>query len=354
MANIGDVARVAGVSRSTVSYALSGKRSISSDTQFRIQSAIAELGFTVNAGARALATAQTMTIGLLSQFHQDEFAPAMLQYIRSVCDVGRELGYDVLLVTDEDGASAVKRITSSNQVDGVVLLDVTHADPRVGPLRAARQPGALIGLPGDSRGLDVFDLDFAESARMLVDHLHGLGHREIILISPPEHVFERGGAYGWRFRDAAIERAGRYGIRIHPHFGESQQPAIGVNINAILDARKNATAMIVHNDATVAALPVVLQARGIRVPEDLSVASLYSRDFGRIFSLPYTAVEGSSDKLGRLAVQKLVQRILDPDQAGPTVVKFIAPELMDRGSTTYARPLRRVFAGLMSNRFDKE
>ena len=61
MATIGDVARVAGVSRSTVSYALSGKRSISSDTQRRIQEAIAELGFTVNAGARALATAQTMS-----------------------------------------------------------------------------------------------------------------------------------------------------------------------------------------------------------------------------------------------------------------------------------------------------
>jgi DNA-binding LacI/PurR family transcriptional regulator len=333
VATIGDVARVAGVSRSTVSYALSGKRSISGDTQRRIQAAIAELGFTVNAGARALATAQTMSIGLLSQFHQDEFAPAMLQYIRSVCDAARQLGYDVLFVTDGDGASAVKRITSSNQVDGVVLLDVTHADPRVAPLRAARQPGALIGLPGDTEGLDVFDLDFGESARMLVDHLYVLGHREIILISPPSHVFERGGAYGWRFRDAAIERAGRYGIRIHCHFGESQQPAIGVNINAILDARKSATAMIVHNDATVAALPYVLQARGVRVPDDLSVASLYSRDFGRIFSLPYTAVESSPDRLGRLAVQQLVRRIIDPDQAGPTVVKFIAPELMDRGST---------------------
>ena len=92
MATIEDVARVAGVSRSTVSYALSGKRSISRETQQRIEKAIADLGFTVNAGARALATSQTMSIGLLSQFHQDEFAPAMLQYIRSVSDVARDLG----------------------------------------------------------------------------------------------------------------------------------------------------------------------------------------------------------------------------------------------------------------------
>lgn len=333
MATIEDVARAAGVSRSTVSYALSGKRTISQETRTRIELAILELGFTVNAGARALATSQTMTLGLLSQFHQDEFAPAMLQYILSVSDSSRELGYDVLFVNDADGAAAVRRITSSNQVDGVVLLDVTHADPRLDTLRQSRQPGALIGLPGQSDGIDVFDLDFGESARVLVDHLYGLGHRELILVSPPQHVFERGGAYGWRFRDAAVERAGRYGIHIHTYFGESQQPAIGVSVNAILDARPTATALIVHNDATIAALPFILQARGVRVPDDLSVVSLYSQDFGRIFSLAYTAVESSPDKLGRMAVQQLVRRIIDPAQAGPPVVKFIAPELMDRGST---------------------
>ena len=119
---------------------------------------------------------------------------------------------------------------------------------------------------------------------MLVDHLYGLDTAKIILISPPEHVFERGGAYGWRFRDAAVERAGRYGIRIHPHFGESQQPAIGVNINAILDARKTATAMIVHNDATVAALPY--RASGARRPRS-------RRPVGREPLLPRISDESS-------------------------------------------------------------
>lgn len=333
MATIEDVARAAGVSRSTVSYALSGKRTISLETRARIQAAIIDLGFTVNAGARALATAQTMVIGLLSQFHQDEFAPAMLQYIRSVSDAARELGYDTLLVTDSDGPAAVKRITSSNMVDGVVLLDVTHADPRTALLRAARQPGATVGLPGDTTGLDVFDLDFAESARVVIDHLHERGHREVVLISPPEHVFERGGAYGWRFRDAAVERATGYGMRIHTYYGESQQPAIGRCVDAILDARPGASALIVHNDATIAALPLVLMARGVRVPEDLSVVSLYSKDFGRIFSLPYTAVESSPDVLGRLAVEQLVRRIHDPGADLPSVVHLIAPALVDRGST---------------------
>jgi DNA-binding LacI/PurR family transcriptional regulator len=88
----------------------------------------------------------------------------------------------------------------------------------------------------------------------------------------------------------------------------------------------------VHNDASIAVLPAVLHERGVQVPRDLSVVSLYSQDFGRSFLLPYTAVESAPDKLGREAVQHLVRRINDPDYA-PTVAKFIEPELTIRGST---------------------
>jgi DNA-binding LacI/PurR family transcriptional regulator len=333
MATISDVARQAGVSASTVSYALSGKRPISRETRDRIDQAISSLGFTVNAGARALATSQTMVIGLLLQFHQDEFAPAMLQYVLPMTESARNLGYDILMITEPDGPAALRRITASGMVDGVLLLDVAHDDPRVPLLRLSRKPSALVGLPRDAEGLDVFDLDFGESARMLVDHLYGLGHREIILISPPEHVFDRGGAYSWRFRNAAVERAARYGLRFYTYCGESQQPAITQSLHAILDARPTATALIVHNDATIAGLPSVLAERGMTVPDDLSVVSLYSKDFGQSFSLPYTAIETSPDTLGQLAVQQLVRRISNPKLAGAPVTRFIAPELTNRGST---------------------
>ncbi len=333
MTTIGDVAQFAGVSRSTVSYALSGKRAISRETRERIESAIDELGYTPNAGARALATSQTMVIGLFVQFFRDEFSPAMLQYVLPISDAAREWGYDILMVTEEDGPRALQRITDSEMVDGVVLLNVGHEDSRVAPLRAARQPGALVGLPRDTEGLDVFDLDFGEAARMLVDHLYALGHREIILISPHQHVIARGGAYVWRFREAALERGARYGLRIFPYFGETEQPRIASALNAILDERPTATALIIHNDAMIAGLPPVLNARGAQVPDDISVVGIFSEDFGRLFSLPYTAIETSPDKLGRAAVQALVQRMKDHDSADAPVVRFIAPELTDRGST---------------------
>ena len=332
MATIADVARHAGVSRSTVSYALSGKRTISRETRERVEAAVAELGFTPNAGARALATSQTMVIGLFVRFFEDEFSPAMLQYVLPISDAAREAGYDILMVTEADGAHAVHRVASSGMVDGIALLNVAYEDERLPVMRRMRQPGAMVGLPRVPDDFDVFDLDFAESGKILVDHLAERGHRDIILITPREHVYERGGAYAWRLRDAALQRAATYGIRVRSYFGETQQPAVNQQLNQILDARQE-SAMIVHNDAVIAALPSVLYSRGIRVPDDLSVVGAFSEDFGKLFSLPYTAVETSPNKLGRLAVRSLVRRMASPRDASPFTVELVAPSITDRGST---------------------
>ena len=260
MATIGDVAQAAGVSRSTASYALSGKRAISADVRRRVEDAVRELGYTPNAGARALATSQTMVIGLLAQFLEDEFAPAMLQYMLGVSNTARELGYDILLVTEADGTRALRRITDSRMVDGVVLLNVAERDERLPILRAAGQPGALVGLPADCTGVDVFDLDFEEAGRLMVDHLHRLGHREVALVSQPEHVIERGGAYVWRLQNAAVEAARARGITLHTVSASSHQPDVGQDLNALLDAHPAVTGLLINNEAAAAALPTVLHA----------------------------------------------------------------------------------------------
>jgi DNA-binding LacI/PurR family transcriptional regulator len=332
MATIGDVARRAGVSRSTVSYALSGKRSISLETRERIEAAIAELGFTPHAGARALATSQTMVVGLFVQFFEDEFSPAMLQYVLPISDAAREAGYDILMVTEADGPHAVQRVASSGMVDGMMLLNVAYEDQRLPVMCKMRQPGAMVGLPRVPDDFDVFDLDFAEAGKILIDHLAERGHQDVILVTPREHVYERGGAYAWRFRDAALQRAATYGIRVRSYFGETQQPAINAQLSQILDVRGEA-ALVVHNDAVIAALPSLLYSRGIRVPDDLSVVGAFSEDFGKLFSLPYTAVETSPNKLGRLAVQALVQRMASPAGAASYRAELVAPHITDRGST---------------------
>lgn len=332
MATIGDVARVAGVSRSTASYALSGKRSISDEVRQRVVDAVRELGYTPNAGARALATSQTMVIGLLAQFMEDEFAPAMLQYILGVSNSARELGYDILLVTEQDGPRALRRIIESRMVDGVVLLNVAEDDERLPVLRTSGHPAALVGLPGDCSGVDVFDLDFEDAGRLMVERLYRLGHRELVLVSQPQHVVERGGAYVWRLQNAATEQARLRGVVLHAVAASASQPAVGRELNALLDAHPAATGLLLNNEAAAAALPTVLHERGLRTPDDLSVIGRYSDEFARTFSLPFSSVESAPDRLGRMAVRQLVRRIEKANADEPHIVRFVAPELVDRGS----------------------
>jgi DNA-binding LacI/PurR family transcriptional regulator len=333
MATIGDVARVAGVSRSTASYALSGKRSISAEVREKVEQAVLSLDYTPNAGARALATSQTKVIGLLARFLEDEFAPAMLQYILGVTNRARERGYDTLLLTDEDGVSALRRISDSRMVDGFILLNVAENDDRLGILRAAAQPGSLVGLPGDPSGIDVFDLDFVAAGRLMVETLHELGHRTMILVSQPEHVLERGGAYVSRLANAAQDRARELGVELHHHFAPSSQPQIGLELAQLLDAHPHATGLLLNNEAAAAALPNVLHSRGLTAPEDISVIGRYSDDFARTFSLPYTAIDSAADELGRRAVERLVSRIESTSDAVSPIVDLITPRIDDRGST---------------------
>lgn len=306
----------------------------------RVEEAVRELGYTPNAGARALATSQTRVIGLLAQFLDDEFAPAMLQYMLGVSNTARELGYDILLSTEADGRNALQRMTNSRMVDGIVLLNVAEQDDRLPILRAAPQPGALVGLPQDCSGVDVFDLDFEEAGRVMVDHLHRLGHRELLLVSQPQHVIERGGAYVWRLQNAAQEEAQARGIVLHTAFASAHQPEVGRELTALLDAHRDVTGLLINNEAAAAALPTVLHDRHLSAPADLSVVGRYSNEFARTFSLPYSSIESAPDRLGRMAVRELVRRI--EGKAGrdePHVVRFVSPELVDRGSTG-APPVR--------------
>ena len=102
MVKINEVAEAAGVSISTVSYALSGKRPISADTRRRIEEAVRELGYSPNAGARMLAGSRTQIFALTEPLRKDTHAPTHMAFVLATAVAARRNDYDVLLLTDED------------------------------------------------------------------------------------------------------------------------------------------------------------------------------------------------------------------------------------------------------------
>ncbi|HMR48217.1 MAG TPA: LacI family DNA-binding transcriptional regulator [Arachnia sp.] len=330
MATIGDVASEAGVSRSTVSAVLTGRKFVSPETRARVEIALDKLQFSVNAGARALATSRTMTIGVVVRLHEAEFAPAMAAYLIGLADAARPRGYSILLLTDSDGVGACRRVIAGRQVDGLVLLNVVNDDPRLEPIVAAGFPTVLIGMPTDSRGVDAVDLDFAAGARILVDQLSEAGHREVAFVRWPDSLFLSGATFAIRFADAARARAAERGVRLVEHAVSTEPVEARQQLASVVARDDSPKALLVHHDTAAAMLPFVLNEAGLRVPQDRSVVSLHSAELAQVFALDVTSVASEPVAVAIAAVDLLVRRMGSPDSTAES--RLVQPRLVNRGS----------------------
>ncbi|RPF20420.1 LacI family DNA-binding transcriptional regulator [Myceligenerans xiligouense] len=335
MATIADVAREAGVARSTVSAVLNGRKLVMPETRKRVEDAIAKLDYSVNAGARALATSRTMTIGVVVHFHRAEFTPALATYLVALSDAATGHGYSVTLLTDADGPGAVRRAVAARRVDGLVLLDVVENDPRLEPIVGTGFPAVMIGMPHDARGIDAVDLDFAAGAGLLVDHLARAGHRRATFVRWPDELYAAGGTHALRFAEAARDRAAARGMSLD----EVACPVGPERVRALLAERLRRAgapdALLVHNDAAAAMLPFALHDAGLRVPQDRSVVSLHSAELARLYALPFTSVESEPDAVVHDAVELLLRRIGAPDER--PVARLVTPRLVRRESVATRR-----------------
>ena len=130
MAGIKDVAREAGVSASTVSYVLSGKRSISAKTTGKVMAAVEKLGYTPDASARKMRGMRNQIIALSAPNRGDINQARYNAYFLRTAWAARNAGYDVMLLTGPDAVKDIRRVTQSNLADGIVLLDVEQDDER--------------------------------------------------------------------------------------------------------------------------------------------------------------------------------------------------------------------------------
>lgn len=329
MATIEDVARTAGVSASTVSYVLSGKRSISAPTRRRVQQAIAELGYRPHAGARALASARSEVIGLMIPLRSGIDVPVIMQFAGGVVTRAREYAHDVLLLTQDD-LVGLERATDGSMVDALVVMDVEADDPRVPILTRSRQPSVLIGLPRNASGLSCVDLDFEAAGRTAAHELAELGHREVALLGAPPEVVGRHTSYADRvmrgFRDAAADR----GLAAHLlPCPATPAGAYGV-VDALLAEAPGISGLFVHNERALPHVLSRLREHGRGVPDDVAVIALCPEDVALAQHVPMTAIDLPAATLGSLSVDMVMARLVDEQ---PAETRLLAPVLTHREST---------------------
>ena len=329
MTTIDDVARAAGVSVSTVSYALSGKRPISASTRERIEAAVRELDYRPHAGARALASARTNVLALMAPLRVDVNVGVIMQFVTGVVTQAQKYHHDVLLLTQDDHAG-VERVAAGSMVDAVIMMDVEADDPRLPILRRQRQPAVLIGLPRDTAGFSCVDLDFESAARGAVDHLLRLGHRSIALVGSPQAVLDRHTTYAARMVRGFTEEAARAGAAAVFEPCESSHSGAVAAVDRVLTRLPGVTGIIVHNEVALPAVLATLRERGRSVPDDLSVVAVCPTDVAVGQPQQLTSVDIPATAIGGVAVDMAMAR-LDGAQLAET--RLISPVLTARATT---------------------
>ena len=214
MAGIKDVAREAGVSASTVSYVLSGKRSISAKTTDKVMAAVEKLGYTPDASARKMRGMRNQIIALSAPIRGDINQARYNAYFLRTAWAARNAGYDVMLLTGPDAVKDIRRVTQSNLADGIVLLDVEQDDERAAQSGTFFKPCVAIGYPSSHAGCACVDIDFALMGRKAVDFLYEKGHRTVAFLRNNESDYDRRSGYVILFRESLLAHAKELGMTV--------------------------------------------------------------------------------------------------------------------------------------------
>ncbi|MFI7698262.1 LacI family DNA-binding transcriptional regulator [Nonomuraea sp. NPDC049480] len=327
---ISEVAKHAGVAVSTVSYVLSGKRTISADTRRRVLDSISALGYHPNAGARALASKRSNVIALVLPLRAGMHVPVLMRFASAVVTAARRFDHDVLLLTADEGTAGIRRVAASALVDALVLMDVELDDRRVPLLRELAEPSVLIGFPAEPAGLTCVDLDFRAAGARCVDHLAERGHDEIALLGAPSVVYDRGTGFATRTLEgfeAAVADHGLKGVALPC---EDTFDEVYETVRDLLLDHPGLSGLVVHNEAAVGHVLAALRQLDRRVPHDVAVVAICPDDVAERASPPLTSVLIPAEEVGREAVRLVMDKL-----EGRTVPDstLLAPLLAVRSST---------------------
>ncbi len=330
MATISDVARSAGVSVSTVSYAISGARPIRPETRERIQSAMRSLGFQPNAMARSLASRRSRVIALIYPQIGGGIGGTAGEFVQSVAERAREADYQLVLWPFRtDQAREIRNLARQRMADGVLLMEVCLDDERIDVLEAAKVPYAMIGRTRDVTERPSVDIDFASTMETAIAHLVGLGHRRIAFINHSGEQMSAG--YGPAVRAAAAYdglMTARGFVPLSRTCDDS--PVTGRAVTAeLLATDPELTAIITMNELATFGVYAELASRNLSIPGDVSVLGIVtSPGVGTLSYPPLTTMHSPGAELGRLAVDCLLSQL---DPARTPVPNQLIPCVLEPG-----------------------
>lgn len=323
---IRNVAERAGVSKSLVSLVMRGSPHVSEQRRQAVLRAARELGYRPNAVARSLVEGRTRLIGaLVADLHNPFFAEFLDGLQESLHGEGLRMLVGSGRWDPQFEAEAVEAFLEM-RVDGLVLLSVV---PESLSEAAKNVPVVVVG-EHDVQGVDIVVDDDELGARLAVDHLVGLGHRRIAHIEGAPSTTAR-------YRRSGYETAmRRHGLadRIVVQPGDFTEDGGYRAARELLGRDARPTAIFAPNDLVATGALSAADELGLRVPADVSVVGYDNTYLAAIRHIALTSVDQPRRDMGRIAAERLCDRIEEPDREPQQTL--VTPHLVVRETTGVA------------------
>ncbi|PQM26508.1 LacI family transcriptional regulator [Sphingopyxis lindanitolerans] len=319
-----DVAKAAGVSLASTSYAVNKTGSLGDDTRAHILKVAGELGYRQNLSARATRTGRTGALGLVVPDMTNPFFPSLAQ---SIVQRARQNGYSVF-VTDTEGDQAqeeeVVRQLIDRGVDGIVWFPVK--DENSIEKIAADLP--IVVIDRTVPGFECIQADYGEGGRLAADHLLSLGHQRIGVVAGPMDVRsmrDRCGA-----AQEAIARAGALAFSVENAFSTELSGAVAQAIES-----REASAVFCGSDLIAIGVLKLARKLGIETPEQLAIVGFDDIPWAEYCTPALTTIEMPVDEMAAEAVDALLRKIDGDNESNRRVIFGVT--LVERESTAPAR-----------------
>jgi DNA-binding LacI/PurR family transcriptional regulator len=334
VSGIVDVARLAGVSKSTASRALSGGGYVSEATRRRVQDAAGSLGYVPTTSAVSLATGRTNTIALIVPRVNRWYFGSIIEGVeRTLIPRGYDLTLYVAEPDSRDRESLYSHFLARKRFDGVIAVALEPDDTDIARLLSFGKPTVCIG--NELAEIATLGIDNPAIGRMITQHLLALGHRAVAFLGatpdeePAAHdVVDRITGYRQAMAGAGLGAAARV-HRASLTITDGYAAAAAL----LADVESRPTAIVAACDEIAIGTMIAARRLGIPVPGQLSVVGIDGHDYAEMFAL--TTVEQHPAAQGEQAVGILLGMV---DHAAAPARSTIPVQLVVRASTAPPRP----------------
>ncbi len=325
-----DIARMSGVSRSTVSRVINGDPNVHELTRSKVQAIIQSIDFQPNLAARGLAAGHTKVIGLVipkgvNAIFTDPYFPLVIQGVSAACNA-RDYSVMLWLAEPEYERKTISQVLYNGLIDGVVVSSMLVNDPLIERLYESKRPFITIGRHPTNDQINYVDIDNRAGAYQGVSHILRTGHKRVAVINGPHDTIASLDRYQG-YLDALRER----GIPLIPELvaeGEFSDTTGYLAMKHLLPHCPDA--VFVASDAMAFAAMRAIQEAGLRIPEDVAVVGFDDIPAAATSKPPLTTVRQPIQRTGSIAAELLVDMIEHPD---PFPRRIVLPtELVFRSS----------------------